>query len=350
MKVATFGSWIDKREPPWKSLGDRAQFEAACRAIGQRIGELGHAIIVGSSRAHTADKHITEGFLNSGAAVRPTGSIIVIRPFNEVSEYAALSQNGSRYFRFSDRFGLRPEGVKALAVREADVVLTVGGAEGTYMAGLAAVMGSKPLIPIGSFGGASRELLKALRDFNGNTDLNTELDALGGPWNSYLLEDAFSLAGITKDAKPLRLLLIHGHSTDWQDLRHWLMDKIGARVIVMKDEFGDGRTLPEKFEQLAGGVDGAIALATPDDIGGLTGQSPDKFAVRARENVWLEFGWFWGRLGRRQVILLLKGGVQIPSDLAGLECYSYHNHPKEQYEQVREFLKHLRSERVIGSL
>lgn len=37
----------------------------------------------------------------------------------------------------------------------------------------------------------------------------------------------------------------------------------------MGEKFGKGRTLAEKFESLAGEVDGAIAIATPDDLGGI---------------------------------------------------------------------------------
>ncbi|MFB9982649.1 TIR domain-containing protein [Mesorhizobium kowhaii] len=177
--------------------------------------------------------------------------------------------------------------------------------------------------------------------------LNTELDTLGGPWSRHLLDSAFRSEGISRNEKPLTILLIHGRSPDWQDVRHWLSDTMMVNVVVMKDEFGDGRALPEKFEQLAEGADGAIGLATPDDVGAFAAQSADGLALRARENVWIEYGWFWGRLGRSRVMLLHKGGVQVPSDLDGLEFYSYHSAPSERFEKVRMFLDILRSRRPM---
>jgi predicted nucleotide-binding protein len=122
-------------------------------------------------------------------------------------------------------------------------------------------------------------------------------------------------------------------------LREWLKESAGIqKVVVMKDEFGAGRTLPEKFEKLADAADKAIAVATPDDLGGLADSNPKAFQRRARQNVWLEFGWFWGRLGRENAMMLSRGQIELPSDLTGLEYYAYHSDPVEQAEKIRCFL------------
>ncbi|MFB9982650.1 hypothetical protein ACFSQQ_16025 [Mesorhizobium kowhaii] len=164
MKIATFGSWIGKDDRAWKTFGEREQFEVACREIGERIAELGHAIIVGSENNNTADRHIADSYLETCVTRKLVGSIIVLRPFRECRNYAERSRSHPGYFQFVDRSNLRSEGMKALAVKEADVVLTIGGADGTYMAGLGAALGKKPLIPVGSFGGASNDLISALRE------------------------------------------------------------------------------------------------------------------------------------------------------------------------------------------
>jgi predicted nucleotide-binding protein len=39
-----------------------------------------------------------------------------------------------------------------------------------------------------------------------------------------------------------------------------------------------------------------------------------RLAPRARENVWVEVGWFWGR---QRVFLWLKDAMPLPSDLQG---------------------------------
>jgi predicted nucleotide-binding protein len=106
----------------------------------------------------------------------------------------------------------------------------------------------------------------------------------------------------------------------------------------MKDEFTAGKTLPEKFEELASRVDKAIAVATPDDLGELVGCDQSKFWLRARQNVWLEVGWFWGRLGRNNLMVLSHDGIEFPSDLTGIEFYTYRQNPTEQSEKIRSFL------------
>ena len=65
----------------------------------------------------------------------------------------------------------------------------------------------------------------------------------------------------------------------------------------MAAESSRGLSLPAKFESLAQRVDAAIVLVTPDDVGGLRDRSDSALRVRARQNVWVEFGWFWGALG-----------------------------------------------------
>ena len=109
----------------------------------------------------------------------------------------------------------------------------------------------------------------------------------------------------------------------------------------MKDQLITGATLPEKFEQLAGTAMLAIALLTPDDLGSAVANqlsiTPSTKSLRARQNAWLEIGWFWGRLGRDHVMLLVKGDIEIPSDLRGLEYYSYRENVAEVADRIRQF-------------
>ena len=62
------------------------------------------------------------------------------------------------------------------------------------------------------------------------------------------------------------------------------------------------------------------------------------FKQRARENVWLEAGWFWGRLGRENLLALSRGEIEFPSDLTGLEVYGYQENPTERAEKLRAYL------------
>ena len=122
-------------------------------------------------------------------------------------------------------------------------------------------------------------------------------------------------------------------------VKDWLRDRARVgEIVVMQQEFGAGRTLPEKFEQLAAQVDVAIAVATPDDVGGLSASDASAYRKRARQNVWLEVGWFWGRLGRDRIFVLSRGEIELPSDLSGIEFYQYDEDPTERAEKLRDFL------------
>jgi predicted nucleotide-binding protein len=100
-----------------------------------------------------------------------------------------------------------------------------------------------------------------------------------------------------------------------------------------------GAGLPEKFETLANEADAAIALATPDDLPSRASCGDSQ--ARARQNVWVEVGWFWGRRGRSRVMLLTRGAIEIPSDYAGVETFPYQNDPTELAPKLEIFLDSL---------
>lgn len=61
----------------------------------------------------------------------------------------------------------------------------------------------------------------------------------------------------------------------------------------------------------------AIELLTPDDIGFAKNKEDNK-SFRARQNVIFELGFFCGAIGRKNVTVLFKDGVEIPNDYLGV--------------------------------
>ena len=80
---------------------------------------------------------------------------------------------------------------------------------------------------------------------------------------------------------------------------------------VLHEQPDKGRTIIEKLIGESSNAGYAIALLSPDDIS-------DGGVYRARQNVILEIGYFIGVLGRDKVRILVKGDVDIPSDLQGI--------------------------------
>lgn len=134
-------------------------------------------------------------------------------------------------------------------------------------------------------------------------------------------------------------LIIHGHDeSNRLRLKNFLAHKLGLpEPIIMSEQTTPGATLPEKFERLAQNVNFAIALLTPDDEG--KAKSASDLKPRCRQNVIVEIGWFWGKLGRDHVLLLVKDEVEMPSDFQGLEYYPFHNSVDEVSEKIRDFYK-----------
>jgi predicted nucleotide-binding protein len=130
-------------------------------------------------------------------------------------------------------------------------------------------------------------------------------------------------------------------SADRDILKQYLLKHVG-RVIVLADEFAPTEPIPLKFERFASSVDGAIALLTPDDVGALAAD-PTFTNLRARENVWVEVGWFWGHRGREKLLLLTKGEVTIPSDLGNVVHYRYTSSPEDLADKIQLFITKLRS-------
>ena len=123
------------------------------------------------------------------------------------------------------------------------------------------------------------------------------------------------------------VFIVHGHDDKTKETVARFVENLGIEATILHERANRGQTIPEKFEEHASEAGFAIILLTPDDVGA----SKDKIKnlkPRARQNVVLELGYFWGRLGRGRVCVLHKGGVELPSDMQGL-LYVPMNSPDE---------------------
>jgi predicted nucleotide-binding protein len=116
-----------------------------------------------------------------------------------------------------------------------------------------------------------------------------------------------------------KVFVVHGRDHTVRDrIDLFLRDK-GLCPVVMDREASSGRTLLEKFEELANECDYAIVIATPDDD--LINKADDQPLRRLRQNVVLEIGYFWGKNGRRgkfSILLKRDADLDLPTDLDGL--------------------------------
>jgi hypothetical protein len=148
----------------------------------------------------------------------------------------------------------------------------------------------------------------------------------------------------TEHSAPLKVFITHGRYIEAKDeFIKWLKHRRGLPVEPL-DFAGAailGDAIYETFEREACEADAAIILATPDDIGRVVDGVDD--SLRARQNVWMELGWFWGRLGRRRTLLLIKGDIEIPSNWHGINYLNYRDSIYEKSAELKSYLKSLRS-------
>ncbi|HEX2078590.1 MAG TPA: TIR domain-containing protein [Longimicrobium sp.] len=338
MRIAVFGSWREA-DTEWAKRGTFEEFCEAAREIGRELARLGQTVILGGESRETIDLHVVEGVVEVAGDNPDAPALIEVIKRSEASHpYSELARRYPHLFEFHYEKRGWWEGAHLIALQRASAAVTMGGGNGTFVVGLAALLCGKRVVPIGSFGGASERLLREAKSLAPSG--RARLQKLNSPWTPYILKVVMEACGASSQP---RLLLIHGHGPGCDELESWLREQFpGNDVVVMAKQFGGGETLPQKFERLSSEVDGAIAIATPDDVGAAVQRTTSGLQSRSRQNVWLEVGWFWGRLGLRRLMVLVSGEVEIPSDLQGLELYRYERSPVERAADLREFIRRLR--------
>jgi hypothetical protein len=338
MGIGITGSWREEDREVWSLRGDRDAFARACEALGTALAIREMQIVVGDDSASTVGRYVVGGYLSVAQHNMDSrrGSIRVISPAREKMPFASQYERSSKIFTYLPTDDVISQHIRQRYIAEVDALITIGGGDGTYQLGLEVKLAKKRLVPVGAFGGASAKLLTNLLPSVAAPQMDN-LAHLNNPWVPDMVSHVLTALG---EDEPSRILLIHGHAVDRLLLKDWLQTEQLAHPLVMAQEFSAGQTLPEKFEALATQADAAIALATPDDLG-YAAIRPDEQRRRARQNVWVEVGWFWGRLGRSRVLLLVRGDLDIPSDLDGIEYHRYQSSPLEASELLRKFLRHL---------
>lgn len=121
--------------------------------------------------------------------------------------------------------------------------------------------------------------------------------------------------------------IIHGHNNEKKlEVARFVENDLKRHAIILHEKPNKGRTIMEKFEDFSD-VDFAVALWTADDVGNR--KINDGLKDRARQNVVFETGFFIGKIGRKNVIVLYEEGVEIPSDYSGVIFLSFNSNWKD---------------------
>ena len=129
------------------------------------------------------------------------------------------------------------------------------------------------------------------------------------------------------------IFISHGHADVLKyQLKEFVREKLGKNPIVLSELPNNGMTIVEKLELASERCNKAIILLTADD------RMADG-NMRGRQNVIHEIGFFQGKYGRKNVILLCEDGVEPFSNISGIIYIRFdRNHFSEIFESLRSEL------------
>lgn len=137
--------------------------------------------------------------------------------------------------------------------------------------------------------------------------------------------------------KKENVFLIHGRDeAKWRELKDIIQTEFRLNPIILLQQPDAGsKTVIEKFEHYAETCSYAIAVFTPDD----EVSSGGEIYLQARPNVIYELGWFCGRLGRDNVMMLLREGTSMFSDFGGIIQKRFTANISERVVEIRRDLE-----------
>ena len=130
------------------------------------------------------------------------------------------------------------------------------------------------------------------------------------------------------------IFIVHGRDDGAKETVARFIDKLGFVATVLHEQTNSGATIIEKIEKNTD-VGFGIVLYTACDVGGIK-TDLDNLKPRARQNVVFEHGFLMGKIGRENVVALVKGNVEIPNDISGVVYESMDEGGAWKYKIARE--------------
>lgn len=139
-----------------------------------------------------------------------------------------------------------------------------------------------------------------------------------------------------------QIFIVHGHDAEARDQLELALHRLSLDPFILMNNSGGGLTIIEALEgQIGRDYSSAfgIVLMTPDDFGYAKNDGSGKAEPRVRQNVLLETGMLLSSLTRARMAIIVKGHVEIPSDLQGIIRLGYNDHIREVVPKLCQRLR-----------
>ena len=161
--------------------------------------------------------------------------------------------------------------------------------------------------------------------------------------NSLLKEEIAEII----ESEEKQIFIVYGHDHTSREQLELILKKLDLNHSKIVND--SGMTIIEALEKKVSEIHCGIVLLTADDLAiskhdynkkCTTGDSIEPLLTeRARQNVILELGMLIPVLGRENIIVLRKEGVEVPSDMSGVFYIGFENHIKETVQKMAKRLK-----------
>ena len=321
-------------------LEDLAIAEPIARALGRRLIESGFDLIFTGGQS-------LDGSV--GATALEACAQIGVDPRDRIRTYPlGRSTGGNRGFgMILEPTDKRWQEVRTFVVRESDGVVALIGGKGTSDCLQKAVLAGKPVFPIAVAGGAAQAEWERLRQSGycnrepGDLDLLGDMTADPEAITAFVTSQCQRLLSQGKRSFSRRVFVIHGHDVGLKNELARLLERLRFAPVILHEQADRGRAIISKLRTELADVGFAFALLTPDDVG-FPASRPKTKASRARQNVIFEHGMLIGLLGAHRVCAIVKGDVEIPSDLSGV-LYKHINEGDQLDRIALDLVKELKA-------
>lgn len=133
-----------------------------------------------------------------------------------------------------------------------------------------------------------------------------------------------------------KIFIVHGRNIAMRDKLAAFLGKLKLDFVILEQETNKGSTIIEKFLRSSEDCRYAVILLSADDIGALNNKDSNS-RPRARQNVILELGFFLGKLGRKNIIVLHEiMDIEKPSDFDGIVYEAFDDFGGWKSKLIRE--------------
>jgi len=326
LKILFQRGWKANRDPEFtKDL-----IASYCDALAKMVVQNNHQVILTSNRDY--DKIIADGVKDAAEKEEKNvkDHLLFLLPdrVSDIPTVGVVRQIDHTRWWIEER---------TYVVQFADVVVAIGGGKGTFDCVEKGFLSNKPVFVAAKIKCKATDAWKRRKETykfltNGDADY---VDDLNITPEEYFEKTFKIISSLEEEKYTKKIFIVHGKDVHFKDTLVDILKKMDFEPIVLQEEPSKSLTIIEKLERDTDKIGFGFVLYTPDDKGHLISDTPRN---RARQNVVFEHGLLIGLLGRKRTCAIIKGDLEIPSDIQGM-LYEHITDLRQESLKIAKVLK-----------